>query len=91
MNPPAINIFHVKPANILNNKCPAVKLAANRTPKVKALAAYDTNSIITKKGAKANGLPEGINIDNQSDLKFTILNHVQANQILKLKPNVTMI
>jgi hypothetical protein len=45
----------------------------------------------TKNGAKAKGLPDGINIDNQSDLKFTILNQVHANHILKLRPNVTII
>jgi hypothetical protein len=31
-------MFQVKPANIANNKCPAIMFAANRTPKDIALA-----------------------------------------------------
>ncbi len=61
-NPPAINIFHVNPANIANNKCPAVILAANRTPNDIAFAECDTNSTNTKKGANHNGHPAGKNI-----------------------------
>jgi len=89
--PPAVNIFHVDPAIIANIKCPAVKLAANRTPNVIALAAYETNSINTKNGAKNIGAPAGINIAKKFNLKFCKLNIIHANHILKLRPNVTII
>ena len=67
-SPPAVSIVHVNPANIANSKCPAVILAANRTPKDTALAVCDTSSIITMNGANAKGLPAGINIEKYSDL-----------------------
>lgn len=38
IKPPAVNIVHVNPDKIANNKCPAIILAANRTPNEIALA-----------------------------------------------------
>jgi hypothetical protein len=38
INPPAVNIVHVKPDRIANRRCPAVMLAANLTPKEIAFA-----------------------------------------------------
>ena len=58
--PPAVNIVHVNPDNIANNKCPAVIFAANRTPNDTPLASCDINSITTKNPANTNGLPPGI-------------------------------
>jgi len=66
-------------------------LATNRTPKVIALAIYDTISTITKNGAKTIGAPVGINIEKKFNLKFIKPIIVHANHILKLNPNVTTI
>jgi len=66
-------------------------LAANRTPKVIALAANEANSINTKKGAKIIGAPAGINIAKKFNLKFCKLKIIHENHILKLNPNVTTI
>ena len=58
--PPAVNIVHVKPDNIANNKCPAVMFAANRTPNDTPFANCDISSITTKNIANTIGLPDGI-------------------------------
>jgi len=58
--PPTINIFHINPANITNNICPAVILAANLTPNDRALTVFDINSSVTINGANNKGLPFGI-------------------------------
>lgn len=60
ITPDAVNICHVNPANIANNRCPAVIFAANRTPKLIAFAPCDTNSIGISSGANTNGLPLGM-------------------------------
>jgi hypothetical protein len=58
INPP-LNIWNKKVDKILSNVCPATILANNRTPKEKARAIYDTNSINTNKGTRARGQPDG--------------------------------
>jgi hypothetical protein len=62
-NPPAVNIVQQKPERIANKRCPAVMLAANRTPNEIALATCEIISITTKKGAMTIGAPLGMNID----------------------------
>ena len=72
-----------------NNRCPAVILAANRTPNVIALMEYDINSIGTISGANKRGVPTGKNCDHHSNLWFKRPIKVQANQILILIPIAT--
>lgn len=89
-NDPDINIFHVNPANIANNKCPAVIFAASRTPNVIAFVLYDINSIGTISGAIPIGVPAGINIAKKSNLCFINPIIVHPNHILTLIPNATI-
>jgi len=63
IKPPAVNIVQANPDNIVNNKCPAVIFAANRTPNDTGFIKCDINSIITKNGAATIGAPNGINIE----------------------------
>ena len=88
---PAINNFQVNPDKMANNKCPAVKFAASRTPNDTAFIQCDINSIIIKNGANPIGLPAGKNIEKKSALCFTIPIIVTAKNIVKLNPNVTAI
>lgn len=91
INPPAINISHANWAKIANNKCPAVILAANRTPKENALAVYDINSTITKNGAKYIGLPLGKKVEKNNDLYLTSDINKHPKNIDTLKPKVICI
>ena len=91
IKPPAVIMFQVNPDKIANNKCPAVIFAANRTPKDIALAPWEINSIITKKGANQRGAPAGINIAKKYNLYVWKPIIVQPKNILKLKPKVTAI
>jgi hypothetical protein len=59
-NIPLVNSLANNPDNIFNRVCPAVKLANSRTPKEKALAIYEINSIKTNKGTNISGVPAGI-------------------------------
>lgn len=86
-----MSIFQVKPAKIANRRCPAVILAANRTPRVIAFVQYEISSIGTIRGAIAIGVPAGINIEKKLDLCFNNPSIVHPIQILTLIPNATMI
>ena len=61
--PPAVNIVHVNPLKIANNKCPAVMFALNRKPRLIAFTICDTNSIGINNGANAIGDPLSIKFD----------------------------
>ena len=57
--PPADNIVHANPANILSKQWPDIIFANNLSAKLTTLKLYETISIITNNGARANGAPEG--------------------------------
>ena len=58
---PEFIILYVKPLSIFSSICPLKIFAANLNPSDTALAKYDMNSIITNRGNKAKGQPEGTN------------------------------
>ena len=89
--PPAENIVHAKPAKIFNKQCPDIILANNRKAKLTTRNEYDTNSIITSKGANAIGAPDGKNSENKC--KPCVLNPIIliAKKAVNDKPNVTTI
>ena len=64
-------------------------LAANRIPKLKALAKYDKNSIATNNGTKTNGVPDGANTAKNFNPYFSnpIIVTPIIIAILKLKVN----
>ena len=61
--PPAISIFQIKLAKIVNNKWPAVIFAARRSPNEIGLAKYEIISTATKKPAIGAATPGGKNIE----------------------------
>ena len=56
---PAVIIVHANPIKTFNKICPLIIFANNRTDKLITVIKYDTTSIITNKGIKANGVPDG--------------------------------
>ena len=65
---PAANILYKNVDNIFIKVCPATTLAKSLIPKEKALAKYDTVSINTNNGTKANGVPEGTKYEKKCNL-----------------------
>ena len=65
-------------------------LAINRRPRLAALAIYEINSMITKSGTKAKGLPAGIKYEKKCNLWVLSPKIVTPVQIVKLKPMATM-
>jgi hypothetical protein len=57
----AVKPKYPKPAKINNKRCPDIKLAPNRIPKLNPLAIYEINSIRANKGTKGKGVPSGEN------------------------------
>ena len=55
-------IITTKKAITSSITCPAIILAARRTPKLTGLTQYEKNSKTNIKGASHHGVPEGINI-----------------------------
>ena len=53
------SILQANPLKILTKVCPAIMFANKRTPKLLPRKQYETNSITTKKGAKASGAHGG--------------------------------
>lgn len=53
----------MKLAKIVNSKCPAVMLAASRSPNEIGLAIYEINSTATKKTPTGAATPGGKNIE----------------------------
>ena len=90
------NICPKKVDNIFNRVCPAVILANNRTPKDTALAQYDTNSIQTNAGTKANGVPSGtkneknVNLCKDKAKIVTPINNVKLAPIQTIAEVVTV-
>lgn len=63
--PPAPSIVQANPAKIFNKQWPDIILANKRNASDTTRNEYETNSIITNKGANANGAPGGKNNDNR--------------------------
>src|ERR1700735_267504 len=80
----AVKPKNPKPANINNRRCPEIKLAANRIPKLKPFAIYDINSIKANKGTKPKGVPLGQNTVKNFKACNTSPIIVTPNQILEL-------
>lgn len=74
---------------ILSNVWPATILANNRTPNDTDLAKYETNSIKTNKGTKANGVPTGIKKEKNLIPCIEKAKIVTPIKIVKLKPKDT--
>lgn len=62
-----------------SNKCPAIILAVSRIAKVKGRMINLIDSMITIKGIKINGVPEGVKWERKSLIKFIILNKIIPN------------
>ena len=88
---PAENIWYKKVASIFISVCPATTLAKSLIPKEKALAKYETNSIKTNNGTKANGVPEGTKKEKNANLCIDNPKIVTAIKIVKDKPIDTII
>ena len=71
--------------------CPATTFAKSLIPKEKALAKYETISIKTNKGTKANGVPEGTKYEKKCNLWIDNPKIVTAIRIVKDKPIETII
>ena len=87
----ALNIWYKNVAKIFIKVWPATTLANNLIPNEKALAKYETNSIKTNKGTKANGVPEGTKNEKKCNLWIDKANIVTAIKIVKDKPIDTII
>ena len=85
------NNLYRKVDKIFNSVCPATILLNNRTPKLAALAKYDTTSINTNKGTKAKGVPEGTKKEKKCNLCLNTANNVTPIKIVKLNPIDTII
>jgi len=80
----AVNPKNPKPAKINNRRCPDIKLAPNRIPKLNPLAMYDINSIRANKGTNPKGVPSGENKVKNFKACNTKPIIVTPNQILEL-------
>lgn len=88
---PDVKIGHNIPLKILSSVCPATMLANSRTPRLKARAKYEINSINTNNGTIPNGVPAG----TKNEKKCTPCRYspkiVTPKKIVKLRPIETMI
>ena len=85
------NIWYKNVDKIFNKVCPATTLANNRIPNEKAQAKYDTSSINTNKGTKANGVPEGTKYEKNLILCIDNPKIVTPIKIVKERLNDTII
>lgn len=67
------------------NKCPATKLAASRTERVRGRIKFLTNSIKTITGIKAYGVPRGTKCAKNSPEFNTILHKKYLNHLARAK------
>ena len=67
-----------------------MKLANNRTPKEKALAIYEMNSINTNIGTNAKGVPAGTKNEKKCNLCLANPKIVTPIKIVTLRPNDTI-
>jgi len=81
-------MLYVNPLNMLKSIWPDNMLAAKRKPNEIFLAKYEINSIITNKGNKAKGQPDGTNKEKNSKPCLLKPNIVAPNTIVKLNENV---
>lgn len=86
-----VNILNKNEDRIAIKQCPATRLANNRNPNDTDLAKLDINSIITSKGTKNPGVPNGRKNEKYLILCFTIANKVTPMKIVTLKPRQTII
>lgn len=87
---PLVNNLARRPERIFNKECPATKLANNRTPKEKALAIYEMNSIKTNIGTNAKGVPAGTKNEKKCNLCLAKPNNVTPIKIVTLRPKDTI-
>jgi hypothetical protein len=85
-----VNNLAKRPESIFSNECPATRLANNLTPKEKALAIYEINSIKTNKGTKAKGVPAGTKKEKKCNLCLANPKIVTPINIVTLRPNETI-
>lgn len=89
--PPDDSIVQAKPAKIFNKQWPDIMFANNRKAKLITLKLYETNSIITKSGAKAIGAPDGKKSESKWKPWVLIPIILIAKKANNDKPNVTTI
>lgn len=83
---PLANNLYRKDERIATKVWPAVRLANNRRPNETDLAKYDTNSISTKRGTKAKGVPAGTKNEKNFNWCFTMAIILTPKKIVIDKP-----
>ena len=86
-----MNIGARNPERILSRVCPATMLANSRTPRLKARAKYEINSIGTSRGTSPSGVPEGTKNEKKCTLCSRRPRIVTPMKIVILRPILTII
>jgi len=86
----AFNPAKPNPAKINKRRCPEIRFAPNRIPKLNPLAIYEINSIRANKGTKNKGVPSGENKEKNLAPCNTKPIIETPNQIEELNDNVVI-
>ena len=87
---PLAMMLYVKPLKIAKSKWPETIFAASLRPNDTALDKYEINSIKTRRGSKARGVPAGTKREKNSTPCFWNPRIVAPRTILKLKEKASI-